>query len=94
MSTIRPRRSRIIPFAARRTQRKAPVRLVSMTRVPLLVAHPHEQLVLVMPALATSTSTGPCVCLDLGERGVDGRGVGDVAAHARAAPRAARRSGR
>ena len=34
-----------------------------------------------IPALETSTSTGPCVCLGHGERGVDGRAVGDVAAH-------------
>ena len=34
------------------------------------------------PALATSTSTGPCVGLDLGEGGLHGLRVGDVAADA------------
>ena len=36
----------------------------------------------VMPALATSTSTGPCAASTVAERGVDRRGVRDVAAHA------------
>ena len=38
-----------------------------------------------MPALATSTSTGPCCGLDRGERRVDRRVVGDVAARPRTA---------
>ena len=35
----------------------------------------------VMPALATSTSTGPSSLLDLGDGGLDLVGVGDVARH-------------
>ena len=34
-----------------------------------------------MPALFTSTSTGPKRVLDLAERAVDGVGVGDVGLH-------------
>ena len=46
---------------------------------------------LVMPALDTSTSTGPNCCLDCGERGVDARRRRDVALTRRTGRRAAAR---
>src|SRR6476620_1879854 len=59
MNTIRPRRSRIIPLLARRAQRKAAARLVSMTLSNSSSLMRMSSWSAVMPALATRTSTGP-----------------------------------
>ena len=78
---IRPRRSRSMPLAARLASRKVPVRLVSMTDDQSSSDIRSSSVSAVIPALATSTSTGPVRGLDLDERRLDGGGVGDVAAH-------------
>ena len=57
---MRPRRSRIMPLLARRAQRKAPVRLTSMTSSNSSSVIRMSSWSRVTPALATSTSTGPC----------------------------------
>ena len=57
---IRPRRSRSIPFEARLASRKEPVRLVSITDDQSSSDIRSSSVSWVMPALATSTSTGPC----------------------------------
>ncbi len=62
---MRPRRSRIMPLVARRTHRKAPARLVSTTDAKSSSLIRISSVSLVMPALATSTSTGPVRGLDL-----------------------------
>ena len=59
MKMIRPRRSRSMPLAARLASRKVPVRLVSMTEDQSSSLIRSSSVSLVMPALATSTSTGP-----------------------------------
>ena len=56
---IRPRRRRSMPLAARLASRKVPVRLVSMTDDQSSSLIRRSRVSLVMPALATSTSTGP-----------------------------------
>src|SRR6478672_10005132 len=60
MKMIRPRRSRSMPFAARLARRKDPVRLVSITDDQSSSDIRRTSVSAVMPALATSTSTGPC----------------------------------
>src|SRR5688500_15395810 len=60
MRMIRPRRSRSMPLAARLANRKVPVRLVSMTEDQSSSLIRSSRVSLVMPALATRTSTGPC----------------------------------
>src|SRR5512133_3480897 len=57
---IRPRRSRSIPLAARFVSRKVPVRLVSMTEAQSSSDIRSSRVSAVMPAFATSASTGPC----------------------------------
>ena len=59
---IRPRLRRIMPFVARCTTRKEPVRLVSTTEVKSSSDMRSSSWSWVMPALATSTSTGPWAC--------------------------------
>ena len=49
-----------MPFVARCTTRKEPVRLVSTTEVKSSSDMRSSSWSWVMPALATSTSTGPC----------------------------------
>ena len=78
---IRPRRSRSMPLAARLASRNEPVRLVSMTEDQSSSDIRSTRVSAVMPALATSTSTGPCAASISRERRLDGRRVGDVAAH-------------
>ena len=56
---IRPRRRRSMPLAARLASRKEPVRLVSMTEDQSSSLIRSSSVSWVMPALATSTSTGP-----------------------------------
>ena len=56
---MRPRRSRIMPLDARRTQRNAPVRLTSSTCSNSSSVIRMRSWSRVIPALATSTSTGP-----------------------------------
>ena len=73
MKTIRPRRSRSMPLAARLASRNEPVRLVSMTEDQSSSDIRSSSVSLVMPALATSTSTGPCASSICGERRLDGR---------------------
>src|SRR6266540_4763922 len=60
MNTIRPLRSRSMPFAARLATRNDPVRLVSITLDQSSSVIRSSSVSRVMPALATSTSTGPC----------------------------------
>jgi len=81
MNTIRPLRSRSIPFAARRATRNEPVRLVWMTASQSSSDIRSSSVSRVMPAFATSTSTGPCLLRDRVERRVDLLLVGDVALH-------------
>ena len=57
---MRPRRSRIMPLLARRAQRNEPVRLTSMTSSNSSSDIRMRSWSRVTPALATSTSTGPC----------------------------------
>ena len=76
---IRPKRARIIGRAARRATRNAPVRLVAITASQSSSVIRISRVSRVMPALATSTSTGPERRLDLGEGRLDLLGVGDVA---------------
>ena len=67
MKTIRPRRSRSMPLAARLASRNEPVRLVSITDDQSSSDIRSTSVSAVMPALATSTSTGPCassICLN------------------------------
>src|SRR3954454_22787130 len=59
MRTSRRRRWRMLPSAARRAQRKAPARLVSRTESKSSSLMRMSRVSRVMPALATSTSTGP-----------------------------------
>ena len=59
MKTTRPFFRRMKPLVARCTTRKAPVRLVSMTSWKSASFMRTSRLSLVMPAFATSTSTGP-----------------------------------
>ena len=60
---IRPARALIIPFEARRAHRKAPARLVSSTASKSSSLIRMRSVSLVMPAFATSTSTGrPRIC--------------------------------
>ena len=56
---IRPRRARIIFETARLASRNEPVRLVSMTEAQSSSDIRTSRVSAVMPALATSTSTGP-----------------------------------
>ncbi len=49
-----------MPLAARLATRKEPVRFVSMTRDQSSSLIRSTRVSAVMPALATSTSTGPC----------------------------------
>src|SRR6476469_1142332 len=56
---IRPRRRRSMPLAARLASRKVPVRLVSMTDDQSSSLIRSRRVSLVIPALATRTSTGP-----------------------------------
>ena len=56
---IRPLRSRIMPLAARRAQRNAPARLVSMTASKSSSLIRISSVSRVTPALATRTSIGP-----------------------------------
>ena len=49
-----------MPFDARFASRYEPVRLVSMTAAQSSSDIRSSSVSLVMPALATSTSTGPC----------------------------------
>ena len=74
-------RARSIPLAQRRTTRNVPARLASTTDAnassDIVSARPSR----VMPALATSTLDRTEALLDLGDGGVDLRGVGLVAAH-------------
>ena len=66
---LRPPGTRAVRLASRTSVKSSSfIRISSVSRV--------------MPALLTSTSTGPWSLLDLGERAVDGVGVGDVALHA------------
>src|SRR4051794_29830563 len=60
MKTIRPRRRRSMPFEARLARRNEPVRLVSMTEDQSSSDIRSSSVSAVIPALATSTSTGPC----------------------------------
>jgi hypothetical protein len=60
ISTTRPQRARIIPRAARFSSRKLPVRFVSRTASQSSSPIRNSSVSEVMPALATSTSTGPC----------------------------------
>jgi hypothetical protein len=60
MNTIRPLRCRSIPFAARLATRYEPVRFVSMTASQSSSVIRSTSVSRVMPAFATSTSTGPC----------------------------------
>ena len=60
MKTIRPRRSRSMPLLARLASRNDPVRLVSITEDQSSSDIRSIRVSAVMPALATSTSTGPC----------------------------------
>ena len=59
MKIIRPQRARTIFVAARLAQRKAPPRLVSTTLVNCSSDIRMISVSSVMPAFATSTSTGP-----------------------------------
>jgi hypothetical protein len=59
MKIIRPFLARIIVFAARLATRYDPARLVSSTAPKSSSVIMSSNLSLVMPALATSTSTGP-----------------------------------
>src|SRR6476469_1711203 len=59
MRMIRPRRRRSMPLAARLASRKVPVRLVSMTDDQSCSLIRSRRVSLVIPALATRTSTGP-----------------------------------
>src|ERR1039457_2697947 len=61
MNTSRPRRIRIMPRTARLATRYAPVRLVSITEVKSSSLIRASNWSWVIPALATRTSTGPCV---------------------------------
>ena len=76
---MRPHRARSIARLARLATRNAPVRLASMTRVNWSSVMRMSSVSSVMPALATRTSTGTLVRLDLFERPVDRIGVGDIA---------------
>ena len=82
MNTTRPRRSCSIPLDARFATRHEPARLVSTTSAKSSSDIRMISWSRVTPALATSTSTGPWLGLDLGEGGVDRGRVGDVAPHA------------
>jgi hypothetical protein len=55
----RPKRWRIIGPSAARVRRKAPVRLTSSTRLQSSSLKRIDRLSAVMPALLTSTRTGP-----------------------------------
>ena len=69
---IRPRRSLSIGPAARLATRYAPVRLVSTDGLERRPRSSEAATVsFVMPALDTSTSTGPCSASTAAERGVD-----------------------
>src|SRR5688500_18306757 len=59
MSTMRPKRAFSMPFDARLTTRKAPVRFVSTTLVNSSSLMRRRSVSRVMPAFATTTSTGP-----------------------------------
>ena len=76
---MRPQRPRSIFVAARLATRQAPLRLVSTTRLNCSSLIRMISVSSVMPALATSTSTGSELVLDRRERRVDRGGVGDVA---------------
>ena len=56
---MRPNLALSMPFDARFTTRKAPERFVSMTEVKSSSVIRMSKVSLVMPALATTTSTGP-----------------------------------
>ena len=60
MKTTRPRRSFSMPLDARLATRHEPARLVSTTEVNSSSVIRMISWSLVTPALATSTSTGPC----------------------------------
>ncbi|KIX70563.1 hypothetical protein SF23_19025 [Streptomyces sp. MBRL 10] len=64
--TTRPFLARSMPRFARLTTRKVPVRLVSTTEAKSSSDMRISSVSLVMPALATRTSTAPCassICL-------------------------------
>ena len=84
---MRPQRARIILATARLATRKAPVRLASRTEVKSSSLMRSTSLSRVMPALDTSTSTGPSASSTAREGGVDLGGVGDVARHGEQARR-------
>ena len=69
---------RIIPGVARRMVWNAPVRLVSITARHCSSVMRATRPSRVMPALFTRIGDRAERALDLAERGVDGRGVGDV----------------
>ena len=77
----RPHRARSIPFDARLTTRNAPPRFVATTLSKSSSVMRSSRVSFVTPAFATTISTGPSVRLDLGERGIDGRGIRHVRSH-------------
>ena len=69
---IRPRRSRIMPLLARRAQRKAPARLVSMTESQSSSLIRMSRPSLVMPGVGDEDLDRAAeLLLGLGEGGVD-----------------------
>ena len=76
---MRPRRSRSIPLAARLATRKEPVRFVSMTVDQSSSLIRSSRVSWVIPALATSTSTGPCASSTCAKAASTDVGVGHVA---------------
>ena len=76
---MRPRRRRIMPLVARRTQRNAPVRLTSSTSSKSSSVIRMRSWSRVTPALATSTSTGPCAASTSANAASTDGGVGHVA---------------
>ena len=77
----RPHRARSMPFEARLTTRNVPPRFVATTLSKSSSVMRSSSVSLVMPAFATTISTGPSCALDLGERGIDGCGIRHVCAH-------------
>ena len=70
---IRPRRSRSMPLAARLATRNEPVRLVSMTARPVVLAHPQQQGVAGDAGVGDQHLDRAVRRLDLGERRLDRR---------------------
>ena len=68
---MRPYRSRIMPGVARRIVLNAPVRLVSITELPLLVGHACDEPVVGDAGVVDEDRDLAERGLDLAERGVD-----------------------